>query len=118
MVVFLYRTREPAVRHRALLITLRTLALATLLLILFDPSLPATGGTGATTAVALDASLSMQLPVRPTDSTSRGNAAVAAARRAAGGGTVLVFGDGVGGVAAGVLGRARPGGGRERRLLP
>lgn len=117
MVVFLYRTREPAVRHRALLITLRTLALATLLLILFDPSLPATGGTGATTAVALDASLSMQLPVSPTDSTSRWNAAVPAARRATGGGNVLVFGDGVRSVAASDLDRVRPDAGHSR-LLP
>src|SRR5690606_9671409 len=95
----------------------RTLALATLLLILFDPSLPATGGTGATTAVALDASLSMQLPVSPTDSTSRWNAAVPAARRATGGGNVLVFGDGVRSVAASDLDRVRPDAGHSR-LLP
>lgn len=116
-VAFLYRTREPAVRHRALLITLRTLALAILLLVIFDPALPATGGRAPRTAVALDASLSMRLPVSATDSTARWSAAVTTARRAAGDAGVLVFGDGVRSVAAGELDAIQPDAAHSR-LLP
>ena len=117
LVAFFYRTREPAVRHRALLIGLRTLALAILLLLIFDPALPATGRRAPRTVVALDASLSMRLPVSASDSTSRWSAALAAARHSAGDAPVLVFGDGVYSVEAEALDTVAPNAAHSR-LLP
>src|SRR5690606_33625243 len=92
-IAFLYRTREPACRHRALLIGLRTAALALLLLLLFDPALPSTGRTAVRTAIALDASLSMRLSASTADTTSRWSEALGAVRSAGSDAGVLVFGD-------------------------
>ncbi|HUE76552.1 MAG TPA: hypothetical protein VMM83_01295 [Longimicrobiales bacterium] len=57
-----YRLREPAGRGRALLAGLRGVALALLILLLFDPVLPAAAGGGGDTVLLLDGSLSMRLP--------------------------------------------------------
>ena len=61
--VFHYRRHEPAGRGRVILGVLRGTTLAVLLLLLFDPVVPAVavGGAGGT-AVLVDASLSMGLP--------------------------------------------------------
>ena len=58
-----YRLREPAGRGRPLLMALRAATLALLLLLLFDPVLPAAAGAagGRGTVVLLDASLSMRM---------------------------------------------------------
>jgi len=116
-IAFLYRTREPAVRHRALLIGLRTAALALLLLLLFDPALPSTGRTAVRTAIALDASLSMRLSASTADTTSRWSEALGAVRSAGSDAGVLVFGDGVRSVAADELASVTPDQGHSR-LLP
>jgi hypothetical protein len=95
VVLYLYRRRETPGRGRALLAGLRGAALVLILLVLFDPRLPAGpqlgGGRGA--HVLLDGSLSMTLP--GPDEATRWSRAVAQARSAAGSRTVLVFGDGV-----------------------
>lgn len=58
-----YRLREPSGRGRMLLATLRALALALVVLLLFDPLVPAPAAPdGGGTVVLLDASLSMRLP--------------------------------------------------------
>lgn len=62
-VVLNYRLREPAGRGRGLLVGLRATALALLILLLFDPVIPAATGAGAgDTILLVDASLSMRLP--------------------------------------------------------
>lgn len=87
-VALLYRRREPPGRGRPLLTALRAAALAVLLLLVFDPELPAGGrvGGGPSTRVLLDASLSMRL-------SSRWDDAVTEARRLAGREEVVLFGD-------------------------
>lgn len=94
MVVYLYRRREAPGRGRHLLATLRWAAIALLLLLLFDPDLPAPGlaSTGSRTHILLDASLSMGLPVGPGEATTRWARAVSEAKRLAGRGTVVLFG--------------------------
>ncbi|NIP82635.1 MAG: hypothetical protein GWM90_26820, partial [Gemmatimonadetes bacterium] len=59
--VWHYRRREPAGRGRVTLGLLRGLALAVLVLLLFDPSVPAGPAAARTTVVLLDGSLSMRL---------------------------------------------------------
>jgi hypothetical protein len=92
-ILHLYHRHEPDGRGRTLLALLRWGALALLILLLFDPRLasplnrPATRGI----PVLLDNSLSMLLPA--TDGTSRWDAAIAEARRRAGGSTTTLFGD-------------------------
>lgn len=95
---FIYRRREAAVRHRRVLTALRAVALILLLLVIFDPALPVGGGGTARSAVALDASLSMNLARSVSDTTTRWTEAVALARRMAGDGPVLLFGDDVRGM--------------------
>ena len=89
-----YRRREPAGRGRPLLAALRGVALSLLVLLLFDPELPAAGlgGRGSRPHVLVDGSLSMALPVRPGAAETRWARAVAEARRLAGGRGVTVFG--------------------------
>lgn len=62
-VVLHYRVREPAGRGRGLLMALRAATLGLLILLLFDPVLPAAAGAGGRedTVVLLDASLSMRM---------------------------------------------------------
>lgn len=62
-VVLHYRLREPAGRGRGLLVALRAATLGILILLLFDPVLPAAAGAAgrAGTVVLLDASLSMRM---------------------------------------------------------
>ncbi|MEJ2504232.1 MAG: hypothetical protein P8177_13125, partial [Gemmatimonadota bacterium] len=57
-----YRRREPAGRGRAILGLLRGGAIAVLVLLLFDPRLPADGSTRTGTVVLVDGSLSMARP--------------------------------------------------------
>ncbi|HSJ06841.1 MAG TPA: VWA domain-containing protein, partial [Longimicrobiales bacterium] len=92
-VVWHYRRREPPGRGRSALAALRASAIAVLLLLLFDPELPAGGGAESPgTAVLLDASLSMTAPGSDPNRT-RWEEAVAVARARAGGGPVILFGD-------------------------
>lgn len=86
---FVYARREPPGRGRRVLAVLRGLVLALLLLLLFDPGLPAHVGGGGGRVVLLDASLSMQAPARAGE--TRWDAAVRQARAA--GGRILLFGD-------------------------
>ncbi|HUG40501.1 MAG TPA: hypothetical protein VMM12_08450 [Longimicrobiales bacterium] len=90
-VVLHYRVREPAGRGRGVLASLRAASLALLILLLFDPVLPAPAGAsgGGDTVVLLDASLSMTLP-EPGGGT-RWDAATGSAG-AAGAARVLRFG--------------------------
>jgi hypothetical protein len=95
VVIYLYRRREAPGRGRAILIALRFLAFALLILLLFDPRLPAPGGPAShRRIVLLDRSVSMLLPVDPAAprAGTRWQAAVAAARSAAGRAAVLTFG--------------------------
>ena len=109
-----YRRRETPGRGRMLLAALRAGALALVLLLLFDPELPARGGTSRATQVLLDASLSMQLPA---EDGTRWHAAAAEARARAGGQPLLLFGDRSRSVAPDALPDTAPGDARTR-LLP
>lgn len=95
MVLHLYLRREAPGRGRRLLAGLRWLVLTLLVLLLFDPELPAPGlaAGGGRTQVLVDASLSMALPAAPGDSLTRWQVAARQAARLAGGGPVLLFGD-------------------------
>lgn len=111
-----YRLREPAGRGRGLLIGLRWLALAVLILLLFDPVLPAAGGVGPRTVVLVDASLSMRLPDRAgetrwaaaRDEVMGGDLGPGIGPGTPGGGRVLLFGGDV--VSAADLGGRTPAG--------
>jgi hypothetical protein len=115
--VWHYRRRETAGRGRMLLAGLRALALALLLLVLFDPELPAAGGLapGRASQVLLDASLSMTMPTQagPT----RWQQGVEIARSRAGQRPVLLFGEAPRPVDASALPDEAPGDARTR-LLP
>jgi hypothetical protein len=115
--VWHYRRRETPGRGRMLLAGLRAAAVAVLLLILFDPELPAAGGVGPGRApqLLLDGSLSMTLPTAagPT----RWQQAVEIARQRAGGRDVLVFGDATRPLPPNALPAQAPGDARSR-LLP
>lgn len=89
-----YWRRETAVRGRHVLVALRAGAGALILLLLFDPRMPAPhlSPGGADRQVLIDGSLSMGLPVAPGTRRTRWEAAVADARRSDAGGRVLVFG--------------------------
>jgi hypothetical protein len=95
MVGYLYGRRELPGRGRKILVGLRWAALAILLLLLFDPSFSVPGVTGGRdrVQVLLDGSLSMGLPLRAGEPGTRWSAAIEEARRAAGGGELLVFGE-------------------------
>jgi hypothetical protein len=68
--LFHYRRNEPAGRGRYILAALRGAVFSLILLLLFNPVLPARGTTGGTQTVAVvDASLSMRLPA--PDGTTR-----------------------------------------------
>jgi hypothetical protein len=95
MVGYLYGRRELPGRGRRILGGLRWAALAILLLLLFDPefSVPGLTGHNDRVQVLVDGSLSMAAPLRAGESAMRWDAAVTEARRVAGGGEVIVFGD-------------------------
>lgn len=117
MVAHLYGRRELPGRGRKLLAGLRWGVLAILLLLLFDPEIPATSLSGERerVQVLVDGSLSMTRPLRAGETTSRWDAAVDEARRAAGrNGEVLVFGDGASAVAVDSLASFVPGATRSR----
>ena len=129
--VWHYSRRETPGRGRRLLAVLRAIAVALVLLVLFDPELPG-GGAAATrgTQVLLDASLSMRLPDAAGERSGEGgagldageggtrwDAAVAQARSLAGDRPVLLFGDGARPVAPASLPQTAPGDARTR-LLP
>jgi hypothetical protein len=85
-----YRRREPAGRGRYVLAGLRAAALSVLILLLFDPLIPAgRAAGGVSTVVLVDASLSMRLPA--PDGTTRWDEArrIVADTRPE---TILVFG--------------------------
>ncbi len=89
--LWLYHRREAPGRGRGLLAGLRIVALALLLLLLFDPELPAGARTGSSNrAVLVDASLSMGLPGE--GGATRWASALEALARGPGG-VVLTFGD-------------------------
>jgi hypothetical protein len=114
--VWHYRRRETAGRGRMLLAGLRAAAFAVLLLLLFNPELPARAGTAsAGTQVLLDGSLSMSMTA--ADGRTAWDAGVAVARSRTGGRPVLVFGEAARPVAAGALPDSAPGDARSR-LLP
>lgn len=111
VVYHLYRHREMPGQGRLLLAGMRWAALAILILLLFDPELPAPGlaAGGARTWVLVDASLSMALPVEAGDTTTRWARATAeAARLARRGGEVLLFGGSPERVAVDSLAMRRP----------
>src|SRR5512146_3100042 len=93
---WIYRRREAPGQGRPILIALRFIALALVLLLLFDPRLPARrAGAGHGQVVLLDNSLSMSLPADPgaPRGPTRWARAVAEARRLAGSrGPILAFG--------------------------
>jgi hypothetical protein len=71
-----YRRREPSGRGRRALAVLRGLALAIIVLLVFDPMIPGAGAARRAPTVALvDASLSMRL--RAPDGTTRWEEALA-----------------------------------------
>ncbi|HEX7091413.1 MAG TPA: hypothetical protein VF192_14840 [Longimicrobiales bacterium] len=106
---YIYLKRETPGRGRRLLALLRFAALALLILLIFDPEIPAPGlaAGGSRTRVLVDGSLSMRLPAAG-DSASRWSRAVAEARRIAPGRDVLVFGSGTRVLGADSLGSHRP----------
>ena len=91
---WVYRRREPAVKGGSVLALPRGLSLALLLLLLWNPQVPAGDLPGGRPAVVLlDGSLSMTAGAPgEEDAWSRGRAL--AARLESGGGRVLPFGDG------------------------
>ena len=113
---WLYRRREAPGRGRLLLAALRTTVLVLLLLLLFDPELPGSAGPGgASRAVLVDASLSMQLAA---DSVStRWRAALDAAAREPSARVVIAFGDEARAVPPDSLASLSPAAGRSS-LLP
>jgi hypothetical protein len=117
VVAFLYRRRETPGRGRNVLVALRGAALVLLILLLFDPRMPAIAerGAGSGRQVLLDASLSMTLPGE--GGASRWDAAVEDAVAAAGGEPVILFGDAPRAVAPDSLGTLAPSA-NESRLLP
>jgi hypothetical protein len=117
VVVYLYRRREPPGRGRTLLAALRGIAIAILLLVLFDPRIaqPIDRSAARRAPVLLDASLSMLLPSR--DSTPQWRDAVAAATKRAGTGGIVVFGDVPASISADSLAHAQPVASHSR-LLP
>lgn len=111
-----YRRRETPGRGRVLLAMLRACAVAFVLLLLFDPELPARGSAAVRgTQVLLDASLSMRLPGDAGG--TRWDAAAAEARSRAGDRPVLLFGDEARPVPLDALPAEAPGDARSR-LLP
>jgi hypothetical protein len=94
IVGYLYRRREMPGRGRTLLAGVRWLALALLILLLFDPKLPSTSFIrgGDRTWVLLDNSLSMLLPEGEPGGRSRWQGALEEARKATTRGEVLLFG--------------------------
>jgi hypothetical protein len=118
LVWFVYRRRETPGRGRTLLGALRVLAVALILLVLFDPELPSAAGAGGArgTQVIADASLSMTLPGRSARET-RWERVAQQARQAAGERDVLVFGDRVRAVPPDSLATAAPTA-PASRLLP
>jgi hypothetical protein len=87
-----YRRRETPGRGRMLLAALRGLAVALLLLLLFDPELPVRGAAPAEgTQVVLDASLSMRVPVGPDE--TAWDRALHVVRTRHGARPVMLFGD-------------------------
>ncbi|HEX6134495.1 MAG TPA: hypothetical protein VFZ24_11040 [Longimicrobiales bacterium] len=109
-----YRRRETPGRGRMLLAALRAGAIVILLLILFDPNLPATGaGIGRGSQVLLDASLSMRLPA--DSSATRWTRARAEARARADDRPVLLFGESARPLSADALPDSAPG--DDRTLL-
>lgn len=113
--IWQYRRRETPVRGRMLLAVLRAGAVALVLLLLFDPELPAGDGAARGTQVLLDASLSMRLPADGAN--TRWQVAVAHARSRTGDRPVLLFGERARAMAAGALPDEAPGDGGTR-LLP
>jgi hypothetical protein len=107
-VAYVYRRREMPGRGRRGLAALRVLALALLLLVVFNPELPtAERLTRRPPAVLLDGSLSMTLPA-VDGSGSVWDAAKEEARRLAGGSPVLVFDRSVRAVTPQALGELTP----------
>jgi hypothetical protein len=116
--VWHYRRRETPGRGRTLLALLRGAAAAVLLLLLFNPELPARGLVPVRAAqVLLDASLSMELPVAAASDETRWARAVELARARAGTRPVLLFGETPRPTPAGALPDAAPGDARSL-LLP
>lgn len=95
LVRYIYQRREPPGRGRTVLTALRWGALTLLILLLFDPELPVVGHAagGERTQVVIDGSLSMRAPIAESGSGTRWDEARAEARRLAGSGDVLVFGE-------------------------
>jgi hypothetical protein len=91
-VLWLYRAREAPGRGRNLLIALHWLLLAVLLLLIFDPIIPAASRVSRAPSVLVDASVSMALPATE-GGPSRWERAVSEARRVAGTRPVMLFGD-------------------------
>jgi hypothetical protein len=118
LVGYLYRKRETPGRGRSVLAAMRWAAIVLLILLAFDPELPAAGVAARArgTQVVVDASVSMRLPAGRGDA-SRWERAVQQARAAAGGRDVLLFGDEVSVVPADSLATVVPTG-TASRLLP
>ena len=115
---WVYRRRELPVAGRGLLATGRALAISLVLLLIWNPRLPAAGGAGSGDAptVLLDGSLSMG--ARAPDGESAWVRAVREVRRIADpDGPVLVFGAAVTATTAGQLGDRAPAH-ASSRLLP
>ncbi len=93
---YIYLMRETPGRGRPLLALLRFAAIALLILLIFDPEIPAAGiaAGGSRTRVLVDGSLSMRLPADTSGATTRWERAAAEARRLAPGRDVVVFGAG------------------------
>jgi hypothetical protein len=115
--VWHYRRRETPGRGRMLLAALRAAVFALLLLLLFDPELPAADGTGRRGAsqVLLDASLSMTLPTAGGATRWERGRAIAVER--AGNRAVLLYGDAPRAAQPQTLPDSAPGDARSR-LLP
>jgi hypothetical protein len=117
LVVYFYRRRETPGRGRMLLAALRGAALVLLILLLFDPRMPALADPAGSRGrqVLLDASLSMELPAE--DGGTRWDAAVGEAAALADERGVILFGDAPRVVPADSLDRLAPSA-NASRLLP